>query len=317
MRITIDRYFSDEIQIDLLIENIMTIHYFEYSKDYMFHGEQHDFWEFLYVDKGTVIVHADEIQHVLRKGEVIFHQPNEYHNVIANGEVAPNLIVVSFVCKSPCMDFFRKRIMQIDHRIMNDLSVILNEARQAYSSNLSHPNCLGLERSENGRFASEQLIKNHLELILIKLIRNEDKYQSQARTSSVIHESGAAQKLNGIVQYLQQHVQQRKTLDEISHDTMLSKSSMQKLFAEYMNISVMEYFTRLKIDHAKQLIRQGDHNFTQIADLLGYQSVHYFSRLFKKKTQMTLSEYASSVKALVERSDETIDELQIRTVKDC
>jgi YesN/AraC family two-component response regulator len=67
-----------------------------------------------------------------------------------------------------------------------------------------------------------------------------------------------------------------------------------------MDISVMEYFTMLKIEEAKLLIREGDYNFTQISRILGYQSVHYFSRLFKKKTDMTLSEYASSVKALLD-----------------
>lgn len=300
MRITIDQYFSDEITIDILVENIVTIHYFEYSKDYIFEGEKHDFWEFLYVDKGEVIVFADEKEYVIKKGEMIFHQPNEHHNVIANGEVAPNLIVVSFVCKSIAMDFYRKRILKIDNKIKNFLSVILNEAKHAYSSNLYQPTCLGLEKKTNARFASEQLIKTYLELILIELIRNDEKYTTIAKTSSSIHEYSSAQKILIIKQYLKDKVRERKTLNDISHDTLISKSSIQKLFSDYMDMSVMEYYTMLKIEDAKLLIREGDCNFTQISRILGYQSVHYFSRLFKKKTNMTLSEYASSVKALLD-----------------
>ncbi|MEG2842596.1 MAG: AraC family transcriptional regulator, partial [Ruthenibacterium sp.] len=45
-------------------------------------------------------------------------------------------------------------------------------------------------------------------------------------------------------------------------------------------------------------IREGSHNFTEIASMLGYNSIHYFSRHFKKVTGMTPSEYASSVKVL-------------------
>ena len=54
----------------------------------------------------------------------------------------------------------------------------------------------------------------------------------------------------------------------------------------------------MKISAAKELIRSNEMNFTQIADYLGYTSIHYFSRQFKKLTGMTPSEYSSSIKAL-------------------
>ena len=53
----------------------------------------------------------------------------------------------------------------------------------------------------------------------------------------------------------------------------------------------------LKIDTAKQLMREGNYNITQIADYLGYASVHYFSRHFKQVTGMTPSEYTLSIQA--------------------
>ena len=56
----------------------------------------------------------------------------------------------------------------------------------------------------------------------------------------------------------------------------------------------------LKINAAKELIRTNRMNFTQIAEHLGYASIHYFSRQFKKVTGMTPSEYASSIKAMAE-----------------
>ena len=57
-----------------------------------------------------------------------------------------------------------------------------------------------------------------------------------------------------------------------------------------------------KIDAAKEMIRTGHLNFTQISERLGYTSIHYFSRQFKKLTGMTPSEYASSIKAMAEGS---------------
>ena len=56
----------------------------------------------------------------------------------------------------------------------------------------------------------------------------------------------------------------------------------------------------MKIDAARQLIRSRRLNFSQIADALGYTSVHYFSRQFKKVTGMSPSEYSASIKLLSE-----------------
>ncbi|MEG2287978.1 MAG: helix-turn-helix transcriptional regulator, partial [Ruthenibacterium sp.] len=67
----------------------------------------------------------------------------------------------------------------------------------------------------------------------------------------------------------------------------------------------MEYFGTLKINAAKRIVREGNHNFTEIAVLLGYNSIHYFSRHFKKVTGMTPSEYASSVKVLTTHTKHT------------
>lgn len=57
----------------------------------------------------------------------------------------------------------------------------------------------------------------------------------------------------------------------------------------------------MKIDYAKKYIRENDYNMSQIADILGYESIHYFSRQFKKVTGMSPTEYSKSIKAIEER----------------
>ena len=52
---------------------------------------------------------------------------------------------------------------------------------------------------------------------------------------------------------------------------------------------------------SQQLIRENQMNFTQISEFLGYSSIHYFSRQFKKISGMTPTEYITSIKALSER----------------
>ena len=59
----------------------------------------------------------------------------------------------------------------------------------------------------------------------------------------------------------------------------------------------MEHFTRLKIDTAKQMIRENELNFTEIAETLGFNTPQYFTTVFRRISGMTPSEYESSVKS--------------------
>lgn len=303
MKSIINGYKTNDIKLNIKIDNIVTIHYFEYSKNYIFEGESHEFWEFLYVDKGEINVIADDKKYIIGKDQMIFHQPNEWHNVFANGEVAPNLIVISFICKDSAMNFFKNKLLYVDNKIKTFLSIIINEALNAYSSKLNDPSTIELIKKKNCNFGCEQLIKNYLEIILIEFIRNESKYKIKANISTSVQKFDSDEKLSVIIRYLNEHARNRITLDDISHDTLLSKSSIQKLFSDSLDVSPMEYFANIKIDEAKLLIREGNHNFTQIASILSYQSIHYFSRVFKLKTGMTLTEYASSVKLLLKNNN--------------
>lgn len=105
-----------------------------------------------------------------------------------------------------------------------------------------------------------------------------------------------------ITAYLTDNLTSRLTIERICSDNLIGRSRLQKLFHEKCGQGIIEYFSHMKIDAAKQLIRDEQMNFTQVAENLGYSSIHYFSRQFKKLTGMTPSEYASSIKAMAERT---------------
>ena len=46
------------LRTTIRIRNLITMYYFEHGKNFVFHGEKHDFWEMLYVDRGEVEVQA-------------------------------------------------------------------------------------------------------------------------------------------------------------------------------------------------------------------------------------------------------------------
>ncbi len=294
-------YISTNLRDDIKIEKIVSIHYFEYMNNFIFEGEAHNFWEFCCVDKGDVEVSADGVPHLLHKGEIIFHKPNEFHTLKANGKTAPNLVVMSFHCSSSCMDFFRDRVLTITDEERSLLAQIITEARECFSSPLDDPYLLKLERKDPSPFASEQLIRIYLEQFLLQMCRRCQKNEFVLPPVKSIKKSNDLQIYDRVRLYLEAHLYEHISIESICRENLIARSQLQKIFRERTNSGVINYFSKMKIDAAKQMIRESNLNFSQIAEKLGYTSVHYFSRQFKKVTGMSPSEYASSIKALSER----------------
>ena len=283
----------------LRVKRIVTVHYFEFASNYVFEGERHDFWEFLYVDKGVAEVMADARGYKLKQGEMIFHKPGEFHNVWANGKIAPNLVVVSFECRSPAMGFFENRIIGIGDNEKNLLALIIREAGEAFSSPLDDSALKALEKRHKSLFGCEQLIKIYLEQLLISLIKKGASIKTESRLSSVVKERSDDDMFKRIAGHLAVNISANLSFDDICRFSCLGRTNLKELFRNKAGAGVMEYYKNLKIDEAKKMIREGQHNFTQIADELGYSSIHYLSRQFKKVTGMTPTEYASSVKVKI------------------
>ena len=299
-------YYGVELHNSITLGRIFSIHYFEYMSDFSFEGESHNFWEFVCVDKGEVNVTRGDIITTLKKGDLVFHKPNEFHNVTATGHIAPNLVVISFECQDDAMHFFRDRILRIDEKERNLLADIIIEARRCFDCRLDDPYLQNMPLKDPDAFGAQQLIRLYLEQFLIHLIRRYSvpgmlsKRSPRTGTPKVTKIKNDAEVFNHIVEYLENHLTTHITINQICKDNLIGRSQLQKIFKDHCNLGIIEYFSMLKINAAKELIRTNRMNFTQIAEYLGYTSIHYFSRQFKKVAGMTPTEYASSIKAMAE-----------------
>ena len=260
----------------ITINKIYSIHYFEYMSDFSFEGESHNFWEFICVDKGEVGVTAGKTFTILKKGDVAFHQPNEFHNVQATGTIAPNLVVISFQCDDEAMRFFKKRILRIDEMERNLLADIIIEARHCFDCRLDDPYLQNMPQKEPEMFGAEQLICLYLEYFLIHLIRRYSnpivlrKRPARIETPKSTKQKSDTEIFNRIVDYLENHINAPVTIEQICKDNLIGRSQLQKIFKERCNLGIIEYFSLMKVNAAKEMIRTNRMNFTQISEQLGY-----------------------------------------------
>ena len=286
---------------NIVVDELYSVHYFEFSKNYYFAGESHPFWEFVYVDKGEVDVVSDTTVHHLTKGQIIFHKPDEFHTLMGNGKIAPNILIVTFNCSGGYMQFFNEKILSINDQERRLLAHIIAESQTAFSSPLDDPMANQLVRNEQAEPFCEQFIKLSLEWLLLSLVRRGCE-NADSSPVSLIKENSQNEVFEKIVRYMEANIDKQLLLSDICKDNLVGRSYLQKLFREKTGGGAIDYFNKMKIDAAKKMIRESSGNFTEISMRLGYNSIHYFSRQFKGMTGMTLSEYASSVKILTNKN---------------
>ncbi len=283
-------YYKHKLENLLVISRIVTIHYFEFDR--MFEGpvEAHDFWELVYAEKESIICMADRKEILLGEGEALFHKPNELHSLRANGNTAPNVFVISFVCKSEAMHFFENRKMHLNQALLTYIYALIEEGKKTFDIPYSNPFLKKMILLPNPALGGQQIIKNYLEILLINLIRNE----SAKKDSGIVFFSGEryGEKIaEQAVAYLKAHLQEHLTVTQICEALNYNKSYIFKQFKLATGHSVMSYFMHLKVERAKQLLRESELTVTQISDMLAFDTPNYFSKCFKKMAGYTPLQY--------------------------
>lgn len=285
-------YVKTKPQTLFSVSRIVTIHYYEFDRRFVFGGESHDFWEMVYVDKGQVRITRDDEEITVGAGEIVFHRPDEFH-AIAALDSEPNFFVVSFECRSPAMRQFERYRTRPDKTLGTFISSILREAERTYVIPKNDTELHRLVRKESAPPGGEQLIKTYLEQLLIFLFRDLDKKSETALFPS--RESMQNHLVEAIKLYVDEHAEETVRLEDLCREFSYSKSFLSRLFLEQTGETIAAYAVRRKIHLAKRLIREHTMNFTQIAARLSFESPQYFARVFRRVTGMTPTEFKKTL----------------------
>ena len=280
-------------ELPMIVTGIANIHYFEFTKEYHTTENHHNFCELLFVDNGEIEVTSENFKGILSVNELIIHKPNEKHSLKGHGDTSPNVIIIGFECDCPNLFEFSKKpiILSTEHKRI--LSKIMKEGMSIYEPPYDIPNTTYMKKRKEYPFGADQMIKNTLEAFLIMLVR--DFMFNEGNMDNSMSET--ENNMKNVYQYITEHFTENITLDNLCFIFGTNKTSLCRDFKNSYGITILEQVHALRIDKAKKLLRQNDLSVTEISDMLGFVSVHYFCRLFKKRTGLSPTMYQKSVKA--------------------
>lgn len=287
------KFYMHKIDNLFNVQKIVTIHYQALPKRYKANEEWHNFWELVYADKGKAAVVSENRRINLKQGDIFFITPNVPHYVESD-EYEPNIFIISFECRSESMQFFSDKKLTVPKERLYLLQNIMTEAAAAFDLPDFDPELNRLRPNAAPPLGGEQLIKNSLETLLIYLLRSEnDKIASTAFFVSKTDLSDALE--DEIVRILRESVYCKFSLNDVCEKLHYGKVKLCTFFKEKTGTGIYATYLKFKTDEAKSLIRKGN-SFTEISDLLCFDSVSSFSNAFKKHTGMTPKQYRDSIK---------------------
>ena len=269
---------ADSMRVDncFRIGGIYTFFYQEKEQGFLFSGESHPMPELTYVDQGSLHSVVEGQDTLLQQGDLVIYGPDQWHMQYADIGVAPRFVTISFDLPGTALTPLLNRKFTAPQHTVTLLQKMLREQERmdAYSNDI---------------------IIAQLELLLLLLLR-----EMAAPTGNKLQTSNAVHSENEIIRQAQQfisgHIREKLSVPLVARQVDVSPSYLTALFHKNLQISPGEYIRRIKLQESKQMIRENDLNFTEIAAALQYSTVHHFSRQFKEKFGITPTEYAKSVR---------------------
>ena len=270
------RMESVKVEKRLEVEGIYTFFYHEKEQGFLFSGESHPMLELTYVDQGALHSVADGVDLLLKQGEMVFYGPDQWHMQYADIGMAPRYVTVTFDARGLNWELLVNRKFTVPQRAVALIQQMLQEQ----------------ERMDDH---SGDMMLSQLTMLLVQMVRHADSNgEAKLQTSNAIHSENEIIRRAQI--YVSTHIREKMTVPSLARQVDVSPSYLTALFHKNLQISPGEYIRRIKLQESKQMIRENNLNFTEIAAALQYSTVHHFSRQFKEKFGITPTEYAKSVR---------------------
>ncbi len=270
----------------LCIDEIVSLYKLTFGISLRNIGEAHDYPEILYVLNGEAHMLVDGVPLSVHTGEMLMYAPNAYH-IGAGKNTYADVLIVSFRSGSKKLKAHYNKVIKLDSKLQNEFIDVMDTAINSFVYEFSPNGKRSLVAREGVKSYEIEIIKKKLEAFLLSLGAREKKKQN----SNTKHQ----QELLAVIHTLNAHIKENLSLADMANLNTMSESKLKLLFREQLNTSPLAYFQQLKVEEAKRLLHNFNLSITEISEELGFSSVHYFSRFFKKHIGVSPREYVLAI----------------------
>ena len=269
---------ASPVQFNIL--EIMDYYFVAEEPQYHFSKASHHYYELLYVHSGFLTVSIANVSCSLAAGDLILFGPDGEHPKLLSKDDSCNYLSVVFDMELAGPPHLLGRVFHSTNRLRDALLKLVEE------SSVQSPQ-------------TKMLMLCYLQEIITRLLQlcgEQDAERGLLRSGA--SQNSQSDLLQQIISYMNEKVTEPITIEEICHKFFMSRSSLQSLFKVYLHSSPKSYLLNIKLQKSKELIRENQYTISEIADMLGFSSIHYFSRLFKKYFDISPSEYAKEASSV-------------------
>ena len=155
--------------------------------------------------------------------------------------------------------------------------------------------CTDMKKKKHQPFGAEQMLRLSMEsflLLLLREYRTSDGGEEMKETPAAIHE---------VVAYVDANYLERMTIDELAFLFKTNRATLCREFKRETGKTLVAFVNGKKIEKAKEKILTTEKTFTQIAEEMNFESIHYFTRFFKKMTGESPKDFRGRNKSQHER----------------
>ncbi|MBQ8427441.1 MAG: helix-turn-helix transcriptional regulator [Clostridia bacterium] len=278
-------FVTKKLSDTISIQGVVNVHFFEFTKDYYTKNDKHPFYEIVYVSSGKLTIQSEDFNGELEKNKLIIHRENENHALTCDNDSTPTVIIIGFTCTGSGIEKFSKTPITLTDADVKKLAEIIKEARNVFAPPYDVP-VYDMKKKRNAPYGAEQMLKILLEYFLIGLMR-------KSTDGKFLEESNTVERLNvsEIIDYINDNFLEKITLDELAFIFRTNRSTLCKEFKSFTKMTITEYINDKKLRFAKNKILKTSKTFTEIAEELNFESIHYFTRFFKKMTGLSPKEF--------------------------
>lgn len=243
-------------------------------------------WQLVYLLNGTIEEREDGKSRTMRRGQLCLHEAGKTVSMRALGEIPPEVMRIDFWCGGAELRLLSGSRLQTGMSEQIYLTRLGKMLRDVFAE--PDPPDAPAPLRLDPPFAAMQLLSNLLEMLLISLVRRQQAgRKTSARTR---REQGHTALLETVQDYFARHLTEEVTVEQVCAAVGCSRAALQEVFRTRLKTGAMEYFAKMKLDRARELLAEGS-TPGETAAQLGYSSGAYFSHCFKKAVGLTPHAY--------------------------